>query len=423
MKPRLLVVANLAMNDSSANGRTQKTLLCGFEAEELAQFYISGAPDFNCCKNYYRISDKTALQSVINPFFRKNIRGEVSCGSKAEVTGKLEQSSANISKSCKNKYIRNMIWSMHRWWTPDFEKFLDTFKPNAILRFARDTPFMYDIARLIAKKRNIPLFMYNCENYVLKEVLYAGANKNSIWHLLLKSRLKKSYARFMKCVEYCFYNTDYLKEKYQAIYSHKGNGCAVYPTSSMEDLRSARIHPETFTLLYCGNLGVGRSDALLSLANVLYSVDTTARLKIFGTFPDEESKAQLLNCPNVDFGGRISYGQVLEETQKCSMVVHCENPERVKNLQSAFSTKIADYLSCGIPILIYALRDYPFVQYMEEHKVAHIAENEEELKKVLSECIISKDFRKKFVVSALELADKNHSLEKNGKIVRNIICS
>ena len=37
MKPRLLVVANLAMNDSSANGRTLKNLLCGFEAEELAK--------------------------------------------------------------------------------------------------------------------------------------------------------------------------------------------------------------------------------------------------------------------------------------------------------------------------------------------------------------------------------------------------
>lgn len=46
MKPRLLVVANLSMNDSSANGRTLKNLFTRFEANELAQFYINGTTGF-----------------------------------------------------------------------------------------------------------------------------------------------------------------------------------------------------------------------------------------------------------------------------------------------------------------------------------------------------------------------------------------
>ena len=105
------------------------------------------------------------------------------------------------------------------------------------------------------------------------------------------------------------------------------------------------------------------------------------------------------------------------------MVIHCENPERVLNLQSAFSTKIADYLSCGMPMLIYALRDYPFVQYLEKHQAAHIAESEEELKKVLTNCVDNKELREQFVLNALSLANENHNLMKNGESVRNTIGS
>ncbi len=422
MKTRLLVIANSAMNESSSNGRTLKNLLHGFKTEELAQFYINGTPDFSCCKHYYHISDNTAVKATIKPKFRRSIRGNIVPCDFANSLKKVKQSSQNIVKSCKNKYIRDLIWSKRRWWTSDLEKFLDDFAPQAVLLYAGDAPFMYDIARRIAKRRSIPLYMYNCENYVLKNVLYAGVKKSSVWHLLLKDRLKKAYSRFMNEVQFCFYNTEYLEGKYQLAYPHQGRSRAIYTAANMDDCRPEQKVQESFTLLYCGNLGVGRSVALLSLANVLYGVNPTAKLKIFGAFPDAESEKQLAKCPNVVFGGKISYDQVLEETKKCSMVIHCENPERVVNLQCAFSTKIADYLSCGVPILIYALRDFPFVQYLEEHKVAHIAGNEDELKNILYECVNNEAFRKEFVANATTLANENHNLKKNGEFVRNIIC-
>lgn len=420
---RLLVISNTAMNKSTANGRTLENLLYGFEPDELAQFYIKECPDFSFCENYYNISDNIALNSVVKPFFRNNIRGKVLPPSEnTENIKSLTQPSKKIVKSCKNKYIRSVIWSMRRWWTADFEKFLDEFSPEAVLLYAGDAPFMYDIAMSIAKKRKIPLYMYNCENYVLKEIMYASAKKYSIWHILLKHRLKSRYSRVMKEVKYCFYITEYLENKYQAAYPHPDKSHAIYTAANMEDYRNEHIEPNNFTLLYCGNLGIGRPAALLSLANTLYSVDSTAKLRIFGNFLDKKSEDMLVKCPNVEFGGRIPYEQVLEETKKCSMVIHCENPERVKNLECGFSTKLADCLSCGIPMLVYAIRDYPFVQYLERYNAAHIAENEEELKKVLSECINDKSFRKKFVSNARALADENHNLKNNGDFVRSIIC-
>ena len=418
---RLLIISNTAMNNSSSNGRTLKNLLHGFDAKELAQFYIKDKPDFSCCKYYYQISDKSALKTVINPLFRKTIRGKVISNSVSE-TYESSVKDNSIVRSCRNLYIRDLIWSMRRWWTSDFEQFLNDFSPQAVLLYAGDAPFMYDIARTIANKRRIPLYMYNCENYVLKEVLYASAKKHSVWHFLLKNRLKKAYSEFMKKVDYCFYITEYLENQYQLTYPHYGKSKAVYTASGMNDYRSEHKEPEQFTLLYCGNLGVGRSATLLSLAKVLYEVDPTARLKLFGSFPDNTTKEQLTNCPNVEFGGRIPYTQVLEETKNCSMVIHCENPEGLDDLLCAFSTKLADYLACGIPTLIYALREYPFVQYFDEHNAAHIASDEDELKEILTKCIEDKTFREKYVENALILADKNHSLKKNSEFVKSIIC-
>lgn len=416
---RLLIISNTAMNESSSNGRTLKNLLYSFDAEELAQFYIKDTPDFSCCKNYYQISDKTVLKAVINPLFRKSIHGKISCSCTNEVS--KDTAKSNIVRSCRNLYVRNLLWSMKRWWTDDFEEFLDDFAPQAVLLYAGDAPFMFDIARLIAKKRNIPLFMYNCENYVLKKTMYAGVNEHSIWYRLLENSLKTAYSRFMNDVKYCFYISEYLENKYQLSYPHHGKSHAVYTAASMSDYRGEITDSDIFTLLYCGNLGVGRTDALLSLSKVLYRVDSKAKLKIFGSFPDKVSEERLTTSPNVEFGGRIPYEQVLEETKKCSMVIHCENPECLDDLLCAFSTKIADYLACGRPMLIYALRDYPFVQYLEQHKAAHIAADEAELSKVLSECIKNKAYREKFVGNALSLADKNHNLKKNGELVKSII--
>lgn len=418
---RLLIISNTAMNKSTANGRTLQNLLYGFEPEELAQFYIKEYPDFSCCKHYYHISDKTVLNATINPYFRKSIYGKVDTCHIIGIPKDVEES-RKITRSCRNLYIRNLLWSIRRWWTSDFDQFVDDFSPQAVLLYAGDAPFMYGIAMKIAKERRIPLFMYNCENYVLKDIMYSGAKKYSLWHMLLKHNLKCQYSHVMKEVKHCFYITEYLEKKYQTAYPHAGKSSAIYTAANMKDYRALHTEPDNFTLLYCGNLGIGRVPILLSLANVLYNVDSTAKMKIFGSFPDKESEEKLTACRNVEYGGKIPYEQVLEETKKCSMVIHCENPERVKNLECGFSTKLADYLSCGIPMLIYAVRDYPFVQYLEKGEVAHIAEDEIELKAILSECINNKSFREKFVPNALVLADKNHNLKKNGDFVKNIIC-
>ena len=182
---KILLIANDAMNSSSSNGRTIMNLLKRFDAENLAQFYIHGTPDYQVCKNYFKSSDIDALRTFL--FLKR----------KPEVIGgeKSNDSSSNKmkNKNCVKRLLRNIAWMSFRWWKKDFDEFINAFSPNVILLQAGDAPFMYAIALKISKRYDIPIVMYNSESYVLKKYMYNGADKNRISHFFLKSSLKKQY--------------------------------------------------------------------------------------------------------------------------------------------------------------------------------------------------------------------------------------
>ena len=168
---------------------------------------------------------------------------------------------------------------------------------------------------------------------------------------------------------------------------------------------------------------MGRDEALNEVAKALYEIDKRARLDIYGAFKSEQSKNRLCSNPNVTYHGFVNYDQIPQLMSNASMLLHCENSKRLLNLKYAFSTKIADSLSSGKPFLVYATKEYPFVQYLLNNECAHVAGNYEELKMVLKECIENKKYLYGFVDNAKAVAYKNHNKERNCQKVNEIILS
>lgn len=408
---RVLLIANDAMNSSSSNGRTIMNLLRRFDAENLAQFYIHGTPDYEVCKKYFKSSDIDALRTFL--FLKR----------KPEVIGgeKSNDSSSNKmrNKNCVKRLLRNIAWMSFRWWKKDFDEFIKAFSPNIILLQAGDAPFMYAIALKISKRYDIPIVMYNSESYVLKKYMYNSANKNRISHFFLKSSLKKQYQRIMKRVSYCIYSTEYLEREYQKKYPHANKSCTLYTVSEMKELPDNSN--ESFNLLYCGNLGVGRDEPLAEIAKTLYEIDPNAKLDIYGKFTSEECENRVCSNENVNNNGFVPYEKLPRIMSESSMLIHTEHPDRLENLKNAFSTKIADSLASGRPFLVYAIKEYPFVQYLIENDCAHVASTKEELKEILQKCISDKEYRNKYIPKALETARKNHDSDINCQCMLDII--
>jgi len=400
MDSRILVVSNEALTEQSSNGRTLLNFLKEIPAENVAQFCLRGTPEADRCAAFYRVSDKDALNALLMK--RKGAANQVA-ESRTDPSQPREK-----RRSCKNLCLRDLVWRSYRWWDKAFTAFLDDFAPTVLLFQAGDAPFMFEIAMRIARRCRIPIVMYNSENYVLKYKLFSGANPNSIWHWALKSSLRHSYKHIMGRVSYCIYSTEYLENCYQQAYPHPGKSTTFYTVSDLQPL-PAGDEAGDFTLLYCGNLGVGRVPPLCEMAQVLHETDPRARLEVYGKFLNQEEQDRLCANPNVSYGGMVPYSQIPELMRNASMLIHCENTDRFENLKGAFSTKIADSLACGRPFLVYADRAFPFVQYLMKHDCAHVAATSEELKTVLQRCVADQSYRFRYVQRALETARENHS--------------
>lgn len=416
LNKKVLIVSNECLSKTTSNGRTMLNLFLGYPPSLLAQFYIHGTPDESVCNNYFRVSDKDALNAFLIRRTKNTQPYKTSSGPSHD---------KKIARNFKNMVLRDMVWMSFKWWNKDFELFISNFSPDIVLLQAGDCPFMFAIARRISQKYSIPLIMYNSESYVLKKKLYYSARPYSPWHCILLSRLKYEYKRFMNSCSFCIYSMEQLEDAYQKAYPHSGKSRTIYVSTDISARTDYTHHniEKPFTIAYCGNMGVGRLEYLLDLADVLQKLDPSAKLILCGNLQSSEDLELVRRHPSIDYRGFLNYNEVIKIIKDSSMVVHCENSDRLQNLKYAFSTKIADSLACGTPFLVYATRDYPFVQYLEKHSAAHIAGDKEELERILKKCLTDTDYLLKPVSNALSLVEKNHSIENNALIFQNIINS
>ena len=127
--PRLLVISNNCFSKSSSNGRTLANLLEKWNKERIAQFYIENAePDFDICKNYYRVTDREVLKS----FFGKGPSG----GSvekrkiKNDENSSKNESKKKIQRTSITMLLRNMAWNSGKWQTASFKNWIREFSPE-----------------------------------------------------------------------------------------------------------------------------------------------------------------------------------------------------------------------------------------------------------------------------------------------------
>ena len=413
---RMLVISNEPFCSGSSNGRTLMNLLKNYDKQSLAQFYLHGTPDLEFCSRYFHVSDRDAL----NAFLHRKKTHSAPAASQGKREGEKPAGEKPVgekpalSRSCRNLYFRDLIWDSRAWWSRDFDAFLEAFAPQVVLIQGGDAPFLFALACRIARKYSAKLMQFTTENYVLKRYMYSDGDKEKFWHFFLKNRMKRRYAAFMKQASYNIYSTEQLEADYQQRYPHPGKSVVLYTVTELLDLpKPERAENDHFRVVYCGNLGVGRAQPLAQLAGVLHQVDPQAVLEIYGRFVDGGDKKLVCSQPGVDYRGMIPYDEVPGLLQGADMILHCENPERLVNLRTAFSTKIADSLAVGTPFLVYADKRYPFVQYLLKNRCAHVAQDTEELKTVLTACRNDTEYRRQYVEQALATARRNHSAQQN----------
>jgi hypothetical protein len=417
--PRVLVISHNCFSLNSSNGRTLSNFFINWPKKALAQFYINNEiPDSGLCNNYFRVTDTEALKA----FYKGSSVGSV-------ITNKtVANDLKNQDILLKNVYrrhrrrtsfnyiVRNLIWDSKRWRSKEFEKWIDDFSPEVVLLQLGDYAFMLRIALEIAKNKNIPLLIYNSEDYYFKD----RHSLSPLYHYY-RYDYKQQVRKLISYASHSIYISDMLKETYEKEFQHRAT--VIMTSTNMKPAVDKGIN-SPFVVSYLGNLGVGRHKSLIEIADALHEVAPDVYLDIYGKLPNDEVEKALTACTSIRIKGFVSYEEVVGIMKYSDLLVHTENFSDFYqwDLKHAFSTKIADSLGSGTCFFVYAPENIACTKYLQVNKAACLVTNKRDLKESLKSLITDIELRQSYIDTALQVANSRHNASVNAGIFKSLIC-
>ena len=166
---KVLVISHLPFSTQNNMGKTLLSLFSGFEKTQVCQLYIYPSyPNVECCTSHYRVTDKEMIRAAL---LRKKVGGEIARDCVHSGQGLYENPNDESlyrnrkNKSAMRRLLRDALWRVGRWYTPELEQWLDREAPDRIFVAPGVAKFLYDIALTISRKRNIPIVTYICDEY------------------------------------------------------------------------------------------------------------------------------------------------------------------------------------------------------------------------------------------------------------------
>lgn len=418
--PRVLIVSNDCLSQSSSNGRTLRNFLLGWPRDRLAQFYIqNNTPDFTVCANYYRVTDGQALGA----FLGKGCNGGVVTEAPADKEAAAPASPAGKQpgRNALTMLARELVWNSGRWRRSDFRHWTDAFRPEVILLQAGDCGFMLRLAEQLSEAYHAPLVFYNSEGYCFKDFDYFRARGIAHWCYPVFSRyLRRQYRRVLPKAERSVYVCETLQREYDRAFGLPSE--TIYTATEAHPRTIAPENP-VFRASYLGSLGVGRHQVLMEVGRALHEISEELCLDVYGPVPDEEARQALEHCPGVRYRGVVPYSQVLEVMAQSDLLVHAESfdPFYREDSKFAFSTKLADSLASGVCFLLYAPEELACTQYLKENDAAWVVSDPAKLGETLQALVERPAERARHLAGAAALVERNHSAGKNTARFREVL--
>lgn len=412
--PGILIVSNNCLSKSDSNGRTLGNFVSAWPKENIAQFCIHDRDkDWDVCSNYYVISDAQAVKAFV---LGKKIDGRKTVCEKEVAVSSCTAMKKGVARTPASMLLRDIIWKSLRWKKDKFDSWVDGFDPEVVLFQAGDLPALYDIAVRMAKDRNIPLVIYNSEEYYFKDYCYFGEDTSFKWlYPLFHKKLKKSVKKALQYAAGSIYISDYLKELYDTEFGKNSITIMTSATGESGMGNKKSVYDGQGTIVYGGNLGIGRHKALIEIGEALQYIDENLRIDVYGKSDDQGVIDELSSSKGVNYVGMVPYQELQRKTKEARLLVHVEStkPYYLRDIKYGFSTKIADSLASGVPFFVYASDELTSVQYLKDNNCAIIATDREELVRQLKTALFDEDTREECVNNAFKTAAKNHSMQEN----------
>ena len=415
--PKVLVISNNCFSKSNSNGRTLGNFFVNWAKDSLAQFTISMKdPDFDVCKNFFCITDREVLSSVI---FGGTKVGRILRESPKFSSITDNASNTKVNKTALKMLLREFVWSCGRWKNVLLSNWIQEFNPDVILLQSGDSSFMINFAYSLAKSRNIPLVVFNTEAYYFYSKNYLPKSSlDFLTYPLLRNFYVRSFRRMIDYAVHSIYCNKLLKEDYDKEF-HKSS--SVLYTSSALVFEPRPINLKSPRFSYIGNLGLNRPRGLADIAETLRKINHDYVLDIYGNAKPETIDF-FEQYSNINYHGFIDYSSAVEVIKKTDILFHTELlNEGQFDLRYAFSTKIADSLASGHNFLLYGSPDIACSQYIRDTGAAWFCSSKSQLIDCISQILSNETLRMEKLETARCIVEKNHRLNKNSQNFKDIL--
>ena len=416
--PRVLVVTCDPLSDSGSNGKVLSELFCDWESDKLAQFYVTNEmPNFPVCRRYYRLTDNEAK----NAFLGKKTYGRPLTGEETEQknASASKPSAKYIKKNPLTRLLRDLVWNSGRWQSPAFYRWVDEFSPEVIVVMVGEASFIPKIAMRLSKRKNIPIVIFNTENYCLKKHNYMKGQGYPFLSWLFRKNSKRVFRKLMKKSACEIYNSEFLQAMYKEVFPKES--FVLYQPTSLTPFERKKTFEGKFS--YMGSLGLGRHVPLIEIGEALQAISEEYYLDVYGRAQCCEVEKALNEAKGIRFHGPVPYCVVKERTEESDLLFHAEAMDEfhARDLCTGFTTKIADSLLSGRPFVMYAPKSIAGVHYLLENECAHVITDKESLGARLKEICENEAVRNQYLDKALAVGMANHNAGKNCEKMRTIL--
>lgn len=410
--PRLLIISVNALRKGGSNGKVLTEMLGKWPIDKVAQFYTHGEdPDFDACKNFFRVTDNEALKAFKTGKHYYHIITDKDKKQDKQL-GSAQNKAPN--KNALTLLLRDVVWNSSRWQGPEFWEWIENFNPEVVLLQAGASSYTHIIAVQVAEKYHLPLVVFNTENYYLKKYNYLKGRGWDFFFPIYKWECDKAFRRLMSRSSLEIYTNELLDEQYFGAFHRHGK--LIYQGSTLEKMPVVSHKPPIFT--YAGNLGVNRHEPLIEIARALQRISSDFHLNVYGKTPNETIQQLLENEKGIRYHGVVSYEEVLRITKESDFMVHAESsdPFWVRDLNAAFSTKLSDILKAGKCLILYSAESFACSKYVERNQCGCLITKAELLEEKIKELLANPNLQERYKKNAITAAERDLDSEKNSAL-------
>lgn len=417
----MLVVSHNAFSQTNNMGKTLLGLFHSFDNDNIAQLYFHILkPDVKKSKTLFRITDRDVLKSIIKPN---------NCGSVINIDLRNESNSLSLNskvyqygqkRTATKHLIRDLMWKIGHWKSKNLINWLDDFKPDVIFFAAGYSMFAMNIAMFIAKKYNIPLVTYFCDDY------YDFAYNSHRYSLVSDIRMKLFRRKIKEVVNMSndlVFISETMMNKYKDLFNKSGKVIMTPYSLSQQEQKNVN---NPLVISFVGSVLSNRWKTLRKVGEALENINSEGVkivLNIYSVANDQDIISRLSLGQSMRFKGAADTEMVKQIYSNSDILLHVESfaSEDISRVKHSISTKIADCLASNRAFLAVGPKDIASIDYLKKNHAAYIVDDENAIESKLNEYFIENKIEDQIIKNAKVLAEGNHNINLNSQRLKIIL--